>query len=651
MPLSPLTVLEVRAGGSDTNGGGFTTGGSGTDWSQQTAPQYSVTDGVLNGTTTITSATAAWGTDVVDNLISVNGGTGSATQVWKRILSRTNATTIVVDSSAGLTAGTGVALKIGGALASVGQAVAIPNTQGAWVACKYQASPYVFTSAGTNIPGGCMAPPTAITIFSYDINRTPTNTDANRSTLQFGAGVSTATFLSTASEVRNFILDANGQTTSKGVTGGTAVNCHAINCTSSGFTGTARNCSATANSGPAFSSCAAYSCEAWGNSNAGFFTCTGSKNLSYGNTGASGFGYQNCASMYDSDAYGNAQDGFIFGTGSGIAEYINCISEGNTGAGWKVNATTAKLYLRNCGDFGNSSRSVASTIAISDTGPITGSGSFFTNAASSDFSLNNTSGRGAALRGVGFPQTFPRGLTASRPDIGASQHTDPTTDYPVIGDVRSGVTYASGANVGTLALPAIGDVQSGVQFGTSGTQYTGTFAFPIVGNVRLAIGYGAGGTEFTGTLALPAVGDVRLATQYGAAGTEFTGTLTTGGGPSADAIATAVAIAILVTPANKIASGTNGVVVSNVTKVNGLDATTATVPTASEIAVAWGASVVGNGRTRDYFLQGGMNKIAFDLPSVGQFTTYLTDDTTPLNTGTYLRGSPSLGPLTAIDPV
>src|SRR3954469_9556272 len=113
MALSSSTVYQVRPGGADTNGGGFVTGASGTDWSKQDAAQYSVTDGVAAGSTTLTSVTAAFGTDVVGNLIYVSGGTGSITAGWYQIISRTNATTIVVDRSTGLTAGTGVTLKIG----------------------------------------------------------------------------------------------------------------------------------------------------------------------------------------------------------------------------------------------------------------------------------------------------------------------------------------------------------------------------------------------------------------------------------------------------------------------------------------------------------------------------------------------------------
>src|ERR1043166_7369624 len=117
MALSANTVFEVRNGGSDTNGGGWVTGSSasgGTDWSQQTAAQYSVTDGVTAGSTVITSATAAFGTDVVGNIIYVQGGTGAVSSGWYQIISRTSSTTITVDRLTGLTSGTGVTLKIGG---------------------------------------------------------------------------------------------------------------------------------------------------------------------------------------------------------------------------------------------------------------------------------------------------------------------------------------------------------------------------------------------------------------------------------------------------------------------------------------------------------------------------------------------------------
>lgn len=116
MAIAATIEWDIRTGGADTNGGGFKAGASGTDWTQQNAAQYSVTDGVTAGTTTITSVTAAFGTDVVGNLIYVSGGTGAITADWYEITARASSTSITVDRSTGLTAGTGVTLKIGGAM-------------------------------------------------------------------------------------------------------------------------------------------------------------------------------------------------------------------------------------------------------------------------------------------------------------------------------------------------------------------------------------------------------------------------------------------------------------------------------------------------------------------------------------------------------
>jgi hypothetical protein len=113
------TVWEVRfTNGVDTNGGGFYSAevNAGTDWSQANSPQYAVTDAVTAGSTSITSATANFGTDVVGNVLYIQGGTAPITAGWYEIVSRTNSTTIVVDRSTGLSVGTGATLNIGGAL-------------------------------------------------------------------------------------------------------------------------------------------------------------------------------------------------------------------------------------------------------------------------------------------------------------------------------------------------------------------------------------------------------------------------------------------------------------------------------------------------------------------------------------------------------
>jgi hypothetical protein len=56
------------------------------------------------------------------------------------------------------------------------------------------------------------------------------------------------------------------------------------------------------------------------------------------------------------------------------------------------------------------------------------------------------------------------------------------------------------------------------------------------------------------------------------------------------------------------------------------------------------------GRTIGQALAASRNKVSFDVPGVGQFTVYDTNDSTPLWIGTYTRGANTLGPLTAVDP-
>ena len=118
MALAAATVWEVRpTNGNDTNGGGFVTGATGTDYSQQNAKNTgsadkSTTDAVGIGTTTLTSATANFGTTIVGNIIFLSGS--GATTGWYQVVSRTNSTTVVLDRSPGT--GTGWTMNIGGAL-------------------------------------------------------------------------------------------------------------------------------------------------------------------------------------------------------------------------------------------------------------------------------------------------------------------------------------------------------------------------------------------------------------------------------------------------------------------------------------------------------------------------------------------------------
>jgi hypothetical protein len=76
--------------------------------------------------------------------------------------------------------------------------------------------------------------------------------------------------------------------------------------------------------------------------------------------------------------------------------------------------------------------------------------------------------------------------------------------------------------------------------------------------------------------------------------------------------------------------------------------TTQDAATGVACAAAWGVSVVGNSRTRDYFLQGGINKFQSSDPSTGFSTLYQTDDTTALKI--FSTTSAALDPIVSMDP-
>lgn len=455
MAISVNTVLEVRSGGSDTNGGGFVTGASGTDWSQQDAAQYAVADGVTAGTTTIISATANFGTDVVGNLIYVTGGTGSVTAAWYEIVSRTNSTTIVVDRSTGLTAGTGVTLNIGGGLATPGQAGAI-KVAGNKIFIKYNATPYTLSSASANVAGGTIDDTTGGVDgtaqswwVGYDTTRTVLNTDANRPTLKIpAAGVSSVTVVNVGNvqgvNIVNLIVDGNSKTSIIGInnnfyfSGGLILRCKAINCTTYGIAstdaahsnaGSIVACEATTCSGTAAiysaSTNAVIACYSHDNTTHGFSLAGGyvSDCIADSNSGGSSDGFTASSaspSFFNCVAYNNGRDGFRNSGGFTRSYlYLNCIAVSNAGYGFNNGSSAVDgLIFILCATYSNTSGAFEATLTAKQ-GCIALSGDPFTSSAGGDFSLNNTAGAGASCRAAGFPGVFPGGTTTGYLSIGA----------------------------------------------------------------------------------------------------------------------------------------------------------------------------------------------------------------------------------------
>lgn len=450
--ISGSTAWEVRTAGSDTNGGGWIAESSGTDFSQQNSPQYAVTDAVTAGTTTITSATANFGTDIVGNTCYVAGGTGSVVAGWYQVLSRTDSATVVMDRSTGLTSGTGTTLRCGGALATL-QTVAGLITGGNKVFVKADGT--YTTTATVNFSAGNNNPHTQI------IGYTTTRTDRGKFTLQAasGSGYYVLTLSTNGGVLMNAILDANNLATSGG-----------LNCTGASSYGYNIKVMKYTNIG-INNSCILLRPEVTGGTgtptvgikmNAGVLDTAyvhdgagagidcGSAALPVLDSivarmsGAISDGITGCYAkhnVFDS----NGRDGMSFGTGSSNwynAVYLNNVSINNGRYGLLGNTfattTPAMPFWDGNAFYGNATaarNSIDNVTGISGISPYTNTsdvtltGNPFVDAAAGNYSLNSTTGAGLSVRAAGALTTWPgaSGSMVSHPDMGAWQHSDVLT--------------------------------------------------------------------------------------------------------------------------------------------------------------------------------------------------------------------------------
>jgi len=431
MAFSSSTVWEVRTTGSDSNGGGYSSGG--VDYSQQDTAQVALTDMVINGTTNTIFSSATLGSDsnYIGNIINVTGGTGFTVQ-RVQIVSRSGAN-YTVDKSLGTLGSTGGTGNLGGALASLGVIGAVA-AGGNTVYQKYSASVYSISNTSTNTSGGPVswtngALGSPVYVVGYDTTRTLLNTDSNRPTNQVASsGVSSITFMTTGSygefNARNIIIDGNSKTSINGFAGnqgGNATRCKAINCTGTAFNIAAWYCHAVS-CGSGFSAgwaCIADGCTTgFGGPAVGSIAINGVNGF-YTAGGGTGY-YISCV------AYNNSQRGFFLEYARGGFFAYNCIAYGNGTYGFQAGTQSGEGTIINCAAGSNTSGATSgfTSTTVYAPGLVALTANPFTNAAGGDFSLNNTAGGGAACRAAGFPGVFPNGTTTSYLDIGAVQHQD-----------------------------------------------------------------------------------------------------------------------------------------------------------------------------------------------------------------------------------
>lgn len=441
MAFSGNEIVNVRTGGSDSNGGGFRAGASGTDRSLQDAAHATLSvASTVTATTTIVQVNAGDYTVLasdVGNILQITGGTATAGFFVITAADTTN-NRWTLDRSAGTNTQTIVG-KMGGALASPGKAASAPLVSGNKIAIK--SGTYTVASASTNIATGCISlSVTNITIEGYGT----TPGDFGTPPLLQASGISTFTLISASvagGAIRNLDLDGASLTSSRGLLiRGTAYRVKALNCTGNGIatassSGMVVQCRATGcSTATAFSSggpSAFIDCIAYENTITGFTLSIGTsaiRCISDSNSGASSDGFASGsadAAFVNCVAYGNGRDGFRSTVNT--PSWVNCIAEGNTGVGFTASATQSAALLVNNAAYSNTGGNTSltgATATIFNTGFQTLTGSPFTDAANQDFSLNNTASAGAACRAAGFPGVLAVGGTGYL-DIGALQHADP----------------------------------------------------------------------------------------------------------------------------------------------------------------------------------------------------------------------------------
>lgn len=453
MAITGTTVWEVRTTGNAANGGGYDAALGGTDYSQQNAAQVAYTDLVIDATTNTkcTSAGNPFTSNHVGNIINVTGGTGFTVQRVQVVSVAAGVATC--DKSLGTLGSTGGTGNLGGALANPVDADAVyapgnliyvqSGTYAAHTATK------TFTCDGS-LAGG------DIWFIGYPVGGgSRSNQDVTESSMPVFTSATNSVDIFTTNAAnflgfKNFKLTHTAATRGKGFTNGTSgtsnatrfVNCITDGCSWGFYFG---NGATTTTVGVTLVNCTVRNGTSGGitllhGQNASFvhgcyiIDCAG-PGITVGNTttgiwfvcdntiidsmtGASGHGIQitcttstiNTAGVHitDCDFWNNAKAGirYDYTTGRMPTHFVaNCIFVNNGTYG--QSCATAGIIdgtqmVGRANAYYNNTSGARQNVAAGD-GDVTLTGDPFTSATGSDFSLNNTSGAGAAARSAGWP--------------------------------------------------------------------------------------------------------------------------------------------------------------------------------------------------------------------------------------------------------
>lgn len=211
MALSNAIVFEVQTGGSDNNSGGYKTGATGTDFSQQTATQFALTGltSVGAGAIILTATAAA---TMVGNCINITGGTNFTTGIYE-IISVSVGASITVDRN--VTTGAGVAgtANIGGCFLTPKKSIELMTVTGQITYIK--SGTYSF-GTGISTQAGVVPSNGICRVIGYTTTRS--DGGPTRPILRASGGITILTDANGGFRFENLDIDGNSVASTTGVT-------------------------------------------------------------------------------------------------------------------------------------------------------------------------------------------------------------------------------------------------------------------------------------------------------------------------------------------------------------------------------------------------------------------------------------------------